>query len=320
MDISVIIPVYNAEKFISKCLNSILQQKDSELSFEIIAINDGSKDNSLKILQEYSALYSNIKVVNSENKGAGSARNLGIQSAEGKYLWFIDADDYISEFSFKYLQDKVKQNKTDFIVFDYNVVRENFSSEVVNIFLDNFSLSDYFFNAKSLFLWKHLYRSELIKKNNLKFIEDIKNIEDFEYNIKFFMVAETIYYIKKPLYNYFENMASTSRDISKANLDKLAFDSQIVHRAININLDKGNQKNIIVKDLLSRSIVGFFYSLFKFGYTYYQVKTIYDNYKEENLIPVKIKLKNRKFSVFSFIVNKRYIYLPLTFIKKKIFN
>ena len=92
--ISIVIPVYNAEKYLSGCLDSILaQQYGGEL--ELICVNDGSNDNSAQILQNYAAKNLNIKVISQVNKGAAAARNAGMKAASGKYISFIDADDYI---------------------------------------------------------------------------------------------------------------------------------------------------------------------------------------------------------------------------------
>lgn len=321
MDISIIIPVYNATKFIRNCLDSILKQKNHKLEFQIIVVNDGSVDDSLEILNEYATLYSNIIVIDSENRGAGSARNIGISNANGKYFWFIDADDYISINAFQSLQNEIKSHNSDLIIFDYNVVSEENSKVVKSNFPNHeITLSNYFANAQALFLWKHLYKAEKVIKNDLRFIEGIKNIEDFEYNVRFFSLATSIVYIKGTFYNYFENPNSTSRNVSIDNLKKLAVDSQIVHRSLQKMLIERKKFNQIISDLLNKSIVGFFYSLFKNNYTYVDAKLYYNAYYTEWMLPAKIKHKNSKFAVFMFIVNFKYLYLSLCFVKKTMFK
>ncbi len=105
LKISIIVPVYNVEKYLTQCLDSLLDQGLSAEEYEIICINDGSKDCSLKILQEYESKHSNIVVIDKENGGVSSARNAGIERAKGEYIWFIDADDWIAR---KCLGDLVK--------------------------------------------------------------------------------------------------------------------------------------------------------------------------------------------------------------------
>ena len=93
MDVSIIIPVYNVEKYIEQCLETVINQK-TKYSYEIICINDGSSDGTSKILEKYK---DNLKIINAINNGPGAARNLGIKNSIGKYLMFVDGDDYVAE-------------------------------------------------------------------------------------------------------------------------------------------------------------------------------------------------------------------------------
>ena len=96
-DISIIIPVYNVEKFLGKCLDSLLEQTHNQEKIQIILINDGSKDNSLEICNEYASSHKNIKVIDKKNEGVSIARNVGIKSATGKYIMILDSDDFLSK-------------------------------------------------------------------------------------------------------------------------------------------------------------------------------------------------------------------------------
>ena len=96
-DVSFVIPVYNVEKFLKDCLDSILNQKYDINKIEIILINDGSKDNSLEICKNYENKYNNIKLIDKKNEGVSVARNVGIENAEGKYILILDSDDFISD-------------------------------------------------------------------------------------------------------------------------------------------------------------------------------------------------------------------------------
>lgn len=118
--ISIIIPVYNAEKYLKKCIDSILDQTYSNL--EIIIVNDGSKDNSLDIINEYATKDSRIKVCNKENGGVSSARNEGINKANGTYVMFIDADDYIEKDMLKKMYDCIEENNAGICLCGMNVV------------------------------------------------------------------------------------------------------------------------------------------------------------------------------------------------------
>lgn len=95
--LSIIIPVYNTEEYLPRCLNSCLEQDLPANEYEIIAINDGSSDNSLQILNAYALKYPNIRVINQENRGLGATRNRGLNLAIGEYIWFVDSDDWVLE-------------------------------------------------------------------------------------------------------------------------------------------------------------------------------------------------------------------------------
>ena len=113
---SVVIPVYNAEKYLSRCLDSILAQKGT---FEIIAVNDGSKDKSLQILQDYAKKHSNIRIINQKNQGVSAARNTGMAVAENEYITFIDADDWLERDVFKKISKILKQDNPDIVLTGY---------------------------------------------------------------------------------------------------------------------------------------------------------------------------------------------------------
>ena len=124
LDLSIIIPVYNREKFLSCCLDSIEENK-TQYCYEIIAIDDGSTDNSLKILKDYSNKYKNIKIIKEQNQGAAAARNNGLNNATGKYVTFIDSDDYISNDFIEKLLTIATINDCDIVNCGYYIKNNN---------------------------------------------------------------------------------------------------------------------------------------------------------------------------------------------------
>ena len=119
--LSVIIPVYNVEQYLPKCLASVVQQTLKDI--EIICVNDGSTDNCLKILEEFKSKDNRIKIINKENAGLGNARNTGLEEAKGEYISFIDSDDYIDENFFELLYNEAKEDDAD--VACGGIIREN---------------------------------------------------------------------------------------------------------------------------------------------------------------------------------------------------
>ncbi len=122
INVSIVIPVYNVEKYLKQCLESVVNQTLDKI--EVICINDGSTDTSLDILKEYEQKYNNIVIIDQENKGPGYSRNIGMKKALGKYIYFLDSDDYIELNAMEICFTECERNKLDFITFDSNVFYE----------------------------------------------------------------------------------------------------------------------------------------------------------------------------------------------------
>ena len=179
--VSIIIPIYNNEKYLMESIDSVLNQTFQD--FEIISINDGSTDNSLKILEEYAKKDSRIKIVTQENKGAGSARNEGLKLAKGEYLAFLDGDDFYNlDFLEKMLKKSIDTNS------DIVICRANrFDTETGETSKINYSLKTNFLPEKDVFSykdipdkifniaqnwnWNKVFKRDFIEKNNIKFQE-----------------------------------------------------------------------------------------------------------------------------------------------------
>ena len=218
--ISVIIPVYNVEQYLEKCLDSILNQTYKNI--EIILVNDRSIDKSGLICDEYSRKYNNIRVFHNENGGVSSARNLGIDNATGQYLAFIDPDDYIDVNMYEILVEKIVETNSDIAMCSFvyvkeheNIVEDN-SDEII-IFDKEEVLNRYFnrvkpFNAS--FLWNKLFKRELFEKDRLDV--ELKIQEDTEILLRIYDKVNSVVYIASPLYLYLiRNGAATEGRISK---------------------------------------------------------------------------------------------------------
>ena len=171
-DISIIVPIYNAEKFINKCVDSLLAQTKKEIEF--ILINDGSTDNTHKILSKYKD--QRIKYFKNKNQGIGKTRNFGIEKATGKYLMFVDSDDYLEPTACEELYEKANQTKAELVVCDFYKVYDDHQEEIK---LPEFKTSKLKENPNilidiNLAPWNKLYKTKLIKDNNIKFVEGIK--------------------------------------------------------------------------------------------------------------------------------------------------
>lgn len=174
--VSIIIPVYNAEKTLKKCLDSILNQTYTK--YEVILINDGSKDNSLEIMQEYKGKHPDIfQIHDQENVGPAVTRNRGMEHAKGEYLFFIDCDDYIDEKYIETFVKEIEEKEVDMVIGGYRRVRSDGALIFKRDAIDN-PWTKYMMVAP----WARVYRAESLKRNGLKFLES--NIwEDVYFNI-----------------------------------------------------------------------------------------------------------------------------------------
>ena len=211
VDISIIVPIYNASKYLKKCLDSLVNQTKKELEF--ILINDGSTDDSESIIKSYSD--TRIKYFKRSNHGIGKTRNFGISKSTGKYIMFLDSDDYLEENACELLYKKIEKEKLDLVVCDFYRVDSN--SKVIEkiISFKNTSLKDnpnLLLNV-NLAPWNKIYRSDLIKNNNIKFIEDLK-YEDAPFVVLSLLKSKKIGKVDKTLINYtiHEKSETTVRD------------------------------------------------------------------------------------------------------------
>lgn len=201
--ISIIVPVYNVEKYLEKCVNSILKQTYKNI--EIILVNDGSKDNSGKLCDEFSKKDLRIKVIHKENGGLSDARNAGLKIAKGSYIGFVDSDDYIKEDMFETLYKLSKDNNSDISIvsfyelYDGKVigVRDSKKLEIMNkidalkeLLIDT--------NIQS-YAWNKLFKRELF--NNIEFPVN-KNFEDIATTLLLFEKAEKVVLLEDPKYYY----------------------------------------------------------------------------------------------------------------------
>lgn len=172
LKISVIIPAYNAEKYLTATLDSVVSQTMSDSDYEIIIVNDGSSDHTADILEKYKNLYSNITVINKENGGPSSARNAGLDIASGEYIYFFDADDLLINNSLEALYQCAEEKNADLVIGKYNVLTPYKLSPVRT--LDNLVCLDNIdkYNTdilQTFALWNKLFRLDLIKQYHLNF-------------------------------------------------------------------------------------------------------------------------------------------------------
>lgn len=199
--VSIIIPVYNSEKYISKCLDSVLNQTYKNI--EILVINDGSKDNSINILKEYEKKDKRIILIDKENEGVSKTRNLGINKASGEFIMFIDNDDYIDkDYIFNYMNNYKDE---DIIIGSYK--RTNTEDKI--LFKYDLNTNSDWSKYVVLAPWAKLYKRDFLVKNKIEFFSYGIG-EDVYFNLLCYSKTNKIKIINNNEYNWFYNDKSVS--------------------------------------------------------------------------------------------------------------
>ena len=279
--VSVIIPVYNSANYLSQCLDSILNQTLKEI--EIICVDDGSTDDSLSILNKYSKLDNRIKILKQNNKGGGIARNYGMSVAKGKYLSFLDSDDFFDENLLNETVNAAENNLADIVIFQfqtYNTTNDTYNNISYSFKRENFpnNLFNYHSNPKDFFQsfnpapWNKLFLHSFIKKNGLYF-QDNKRANDLYFTMTSFVSAQTIYFVNKVLiyyrigqlnncqstnslypFDFYKALIAIKQFLKKKNIFSKLKETykKLAKFGIIYNLNQDEEKNILVYEELKR--------------------------------------------------------------------
>lgn len=207
MTISVVVPVYNVERYLPACLQSIRGQSFSD--FEVVCVDDGSTDASGRMLDEVAAIDGRLKVLHTENHGVSHARNLGIKEATGELMCFVDADDQLMPGALEAISTAFSDNDVDFIKFSGEAFPQELASPWVidRIHLDdelieNDVITLAFMRKSGPYPWNGAYRSAFLKDNGIEFPEDLSLGEDQVFSFHTFMKADRVLFSSKSLYRY----------------------------------------------------------------------------------------------------------------------
>ena len=236
--VSIILPVYNAQNHLARCVGSICAQ--TYRNIEIIILNDGSKDQSLPVCEEFRQKDPRILLVDKANSGVSDTRNLGLKLASGKYVEFVDSDDYLDPDFTERLVAAAEENEADFVIAPYKMVIPAGASKPEQVldkiqdelgvmsvarppevreygFLpagvydkDTFALrlmdkpASYFYSV----LWNKLYRRDILTGNDIQFVREMRRAEDLVFNLRYIQYAERFVAIDKPGYYYVQNPQS----------------------------------------------------------------------------------------------------------------
>lgn len=261
--VSMIMPVYNSQTYLKDTLDSILNQSLEE--FELIAIDDGSTDNSLKILKEYENKYNKIKVVHQINSGVSETRNRGIELAKGEYIGFVDADDLLEKDFIKILYNSAKEYNADISMTGYSTFYDNpnMQSKVFTAYkFDNNDKKRIFEEMLSIGLgvniWTKLYKKAILHKYNIKFEKNMSYDEDMFFSWKCALASNNIVFDNNTRYFYRLSINSATMKyhpnlyekycIEFQNIKKFAKDNNLFYEELNnqININFAKKLNVII--------------------------------------------------------------------------
>lgn len=241
--VSVIVPVYNVKEYLEKCLNSLVNQSLNDL--EIICVNDGSTDNSLEILEKYAKDFPQIKILNQKNAGLSAARNAGIKAATGKYIGFVDSDDWVDTDFFEKLYKSAERNDADIAAAGIIKVKGKKQNSIVSY--DEEKVISYIQDKikccnvpKYCYVWNKIYKSSKLKEFNVDFFEGA-NFEDVRFTIRALYYLEKFVTVPDTFYYYLKRKGSIVKTLSPQNIEDKG-------KALNDMLDFADNNGIVFSD------------------------------------------------------------------------
>lgn len=331
MELSIIVPVYNVEKYLDQCLNSLLNQGIKINDYEIILIDDGSTDNSFKIAKKISVKHENIILYQQKNQGLSITRNNGLKYAKGKYVYFVDSDDYIASNTLNQLIEVVNDYKLEILEFKNKITksRDLLTSNTdykltknLNILNGNKYICSRSFNDS---VCVYFYLREFLINSKVKFLEG-KLMEDMIFNAEIISLANRIAYYPLDVYRYIINTNSIWTKTDPIHLRKSINDfifmaikySELIKKLENKDVD-----TLILRNKLRNMVFNISKRLLKSDFSFSEINQVFKKLYENNLYPIKesnsksiynkiiTKLFNNKFMFFVFITFYRLFKKPI---------
>lgn len=258
MLLSIVVPIYNVEQYIEKCIKSLICQDLESGLYEIILVNDGSQDNSIEKINDLICNFQNIKLINQENAGLSQARNKGMNLAQGKYIWFIDSDDWLPFGTLNYVLDFI--SKTDSEVFNIEYENSNGESNPYKNFAVPFHLYGGFEYLNMMLVSNpvqyYIYNLSFLKRECLNFFPGIYH-EDCLFTPLCLIKAKSVCYIDRVcyIYNIREGSIMTSGNVKKHIEDMFVVVEQLIFIADGLN----KKEKVIFGKYISNAIGSLFY-------------------------------------------------------------
>lgn len=298
--VSIIVPIYNKEKYLTECVDSILQQTFKD--FELILVDDGSKDSSWSIINEYAEKDKRVIPIHQENEGVSVARNTGLDNAHGKWICFVDADDYLPKDGIQILVEHAENSNADIINANATRIEGNLQSKIFNF--KNEVIKDNIYSRLVHFApWAQLFKRSIIETNHLRYVKGLAYSEDNVFILHYSLYATSIEFVNDSVYNYRINPDSA---IQNTDHEKVAYHQMwAAHELYSLRNMKATTYEFIIyrtKILISESVRAYLPT----------VKCI-NNIKQINKLYLKFFGTNKTFKTF---IYKRIISILIRLVLK----
>lgn len=307
---SIIVPAYNAEKYLARCIDSLLQQDLSVNEYEIVIVNDGSTDDTREIVEDYSKQVSNIRSFTVTNRGVSEARNYGCNEAVGKYFLFVDADDWIKSNVLQSLYEKMESEQLDLLVMDYRYWGVNGELPKALHFAkqckdgtDVLSGTEFMQECLPPVVWSIVYRASFWREHDFRFLP-IRH-EDEELIPRVFYFAERVKFLPLDFYNYYQNQGSFMMNYDERSCFYMLRAMESLDR-FRLEHVKESRMNLFFQNLIARNLLKSFKRSIRWGAPSEIQKKMIAEMKKSGLTPVMVN-KGGFYAVL-------YNYLPLFFV------
>lgn len=301
--LSILIPAYNASQFLGRCLDSVISQESFSDNLEIVVIDDGSKDRTLETIKDYSAKCENIHYKTRANRGIGPTRNELIDLAEGRFFWFVDADDYVSADSLQVLVPLLLSDRYDMIMFGFNWK----SAEGVRTvtcsgeYASGLDMADHDVYNNSL--WTRVYRKSVVEDHQVRF-NSLQMGEDFDFIFRLIPYLGRCKCLAQPLYNYVVSAGSaiTATDMKhkvKSSEDSLG----CIESCFQWILQWDKSRQHILRKPLNFFLMGYLYSIYVVPFSFRYKLRVMNRLAACHAFPIRPLPCNKRHKMFSIIIN-----------------
>lgn len=311
MKLSILIPAYNVEGLLPRCLDSILKQDVDEA--EVLLVDDGSSDRTLKVAGEYAENYKSLRVFSKRNEGVGAARNFLLDHARGEYIWFVDSDDYIFEGSIEKILNVLKVDvSVEMLTILHNDIRK------VSLFegTGEAYIQKSFFNG---YLWGKIIKRSVIMDNNIRFVPNMYSQEDWLFLMKVYPHLQHIKETDIRAYHYCDdNAISVMRTRTWENIHRNVENSlkTICYFGNFMEEYRGTAIYEPYRSWLNYSMSGFLFSLLPLDYPKRELKRMLETFRNQRIYPVG-RTGNLKADFFLYFANHQCLYLKMVKLWRK---